>query len=195
MPVIPKVPPAASRATLERVAPGVASSPFGAPVEGGQAAPDNLIPHRAFAMTAEECALATPPSGAARYVGWRYLILPVVGVAVATVGEDEASGRHTLMEVNRGAFAEASPQALRATLAFGARQPGEYEIAFLGIPALYVEALWLRSATGLEDYFVPFGDVPPGLAPEVYSLDVWLSQLQAVARRILELAERFPTQR
>lgn len=65
-----------------------------------------------------------------------------------------------------------------------ARLDGDYEVAFLGIPGLQTDGLWLRSQTGGKDWIVPYTSLMPELkANTPYSLEEFLEIVRPVAKQ------------
>ena len=184
MSIIPSEPPAASRAAL--------TSMFAAPTVGlgGPAVPaGELMAHRAFVMTADDCAAGLAPIDGARYLGWRYVVAPDARINVVMVAHDQVENAHVLAEIDHGPFATQTPDAINAMADIGAGEEAELELAFLGMPGLHLEAFWLKSQSGANDLFLPFGTLPPGVSRTIYPLTEWLEVVQQVAQRALEIGQ------
>jgi hypothetical protein len=192
MPVIQRDPPMASRVALSLLRasrfPRLASA-------GGwesNAAPEDLMAHPAFVMTATDAAGGASPRAAAEYIGWRYVTQSEFGPAVTTVLEDRLTANHRFSTFDAGPYASAAPLALREQIGTANNQPKDFEVRFLGVPALYLEAIWLRDITSTEDLFSPFGPVPQGLnAGTTYSRDQWQAIVQVLAARVLAISAEF----
>jgi hypothetical protein len=125
----------------------------------------------------------------ARPVAWRYLILKnaqPIEAAETTLGDAEPI-RFT--QVNRGPKIEGFVQAIRTAEATAEEQPNrEWEIRYLRIPALYIDAIWLHDAQQQPqgDLFIPIQPVfAPLQANHAYSETEFFQQLQdSVTRRL-----------
>lgn len=185
MAVIPNDPPLASRAELASLFPAGS-------LESPAAAPAALMPHRAFVMTAESAAARAHPAEEASYIGWRYVMTSLEGPGVATVAEYGENRVHRFAAHDLGPYANVAPAAIQTMTAYAAGIDRNFELRFLGLPALFVEAVWLRDVSGAEDLFLPFGLVPDGLSADaIYPLDGWREQVGVLADRALAIAARF----
>jgi hypothetical protein len=89
---------------------------------------------------------------------------------------------HSLAQFNFGPF----PAQIAAVLDTFANYPGEYEARLLRIPALHVEALWLKSADAAWDRLVPLSPAPPPLRPgDVYEADLFFGEIEPQANESL----------
>ena len=147
------------------------------------------MPRRAFVMTAEDCAAGLAPIDNARYLGWRYIVAPDGRINVAMVAHDQADNAHVLSELDQGPFARQTPDAIAAMTDIGAGQEADLELAFRGIPGVHLEAFCLKSETGADDLFLPFGTLPPGVSRTIYPLAEWLAVVRQVAQRALAIGE------
>lgn len=193
MPVIPNNPPMASRIELASLAPAGSPEPLSAAATPALAAtPSELMAHRGFVMTATSAANGANPADEARYVGWRYVMLSVDGPGVATIVNDRDRNVHSFAAYDRGPYAVVAPAALRALIAYADGVARDFELRFLGLPALFVEAVWLKDVGGNNDLFLPFGLVPSGLSAEtIYPVDGWRESVRALAAKTLAIAAEF----
>lgn len=105
----------------------------------------------------------TDPLPRARGTAWRFLVRsgarPVAAAEVVNK-KGEAIFSHT----NEGPFVEGTVRALEAVEPMDRVRSGNFELALLRVPALYVMALWLRdrSQNG-SDLVVPMDPAPAGM--------------------------------
>jgi hypothetical protein len=123
--------------------------------------------------------------GAARPVGWRYLVRggdQIVAAAESASGTGESA--HVFSQVNEGPFVASTVEALSALRAEPLLEEHTYTQQMLHIPALHAMALWLRH-NGDDDLLVPLApfplDVPTGQAVPAAEL---LDRLSALAARV-----------
>lgn len=125
-------------------------------------------PHPVFQLGLD--AIGTP--GAiehAAMTGWRYLVTSGRRViASAHAAAASRGARATFSNLNEGPFAAATERALAQAERWPEVRDGRYALGLLSVPALYVEALWLRDEDGRDggDRFVPLAPTPPPLVAE-----------------------------
>jgi hypothetical protein len=122
-------------------------------------------PHPVFQLALDDIG---PPGAAERAVmsGWRYLLTTggqVVAAAFASASGPKA--RASFSHVNEGPQVRSSQQALALAEAWPEIREGRYALGLLRVPALYLEALWLRDEDGKDggDRFVPLDPAPAPL--------------------------------
>lgn len=99
--------------------------------------------------------------------GWRYLVTSGKNViAAAHASAKSRSARASFSHVNEGPFVNSAQTALAQAEAWPEIRDGRYALGLLSVPALYVEALWLRDEDGKDggDRFVPLAPAPAPLA-------------------------------
>jgi hypothetical protein len=102
----------------------------------------------------------------AKHIGWRYLIEPADGGAVAYADVKETGGgdaRFTSLSRNRNA--ERLMEAAQLAEKIAKELPGDCEARILDVPAIYISAIWL---TGNKQIFIPYIDgkkLAPAEAP------------------------------
>jgi hypothetical protein len=119
--------------------------------------------------------------------GWRYLITSGVGVvAAAHVRAKSQSSQATFSHLNEGARVASTQTALAKAEKWPEIKKGRYALGLLSVPALYVDALWLRDEDGRDggDIFVPLAPSTAPLVPEKrYSLAEFESALAELKQR------------
>jgi hypothetical protein len=110
----------------------------------------------------------------AAMTGWRYLVTSGRKViAAAHASASSRGGRATFSHLNEGPFVASTESALAKAEAWPEVRDGRYALGLLSVPALYVEALWLRDEDGRDggDRFVPLSPAPaPLVAEQRYTL-------------------------
>jgi len=92
----------------------------------------------------------------ARAGGWRYLIFD--GAQSQFSGEVDAKGEDNsarFTQVSSGPFEQATFEAINRAETLDQVNNGEYELRYLKIPGVSVEAVWLHDTHGKEDLFLP----------------------------------------
>lgn len=101
--------------------------------------------------------------------GWRYLVTSGKRVIAAAHASARSRGaKASFSHLNEGPFVAATERALALAEAWPEVQDGRYALGLLSVPALYVEALWLRDEDGRDggDRFVPLDPAPAPLQAE-----------------------------
>jgi len=144
---------------LERhLAPGLVDAELSA-VQGLAA------PHRVFNLGLDQLVAGTAIATAARFTGWRSLLVDSKGRAVASAELAQTRTGLKFASVSRGPHAAGSTDSEAAAEQWSRRTKGDHELALLRVPGAYCVALWLRSAAGTGDAFVPIAPCPSGLEP------------------------------
>lgn len=144
---------------LERhLAPGLVDAELSA-VQGLAA------PHRVFNLGLDQLVAGTAIASAARFTGWRSLLIDSKGRAIASAELAQTRTGLKFASVSRGGHAAGSTESEAAAEQWSRRTKGDHELALLRVPGAYCVALWLRSAAGTGDAFVPIAPCPSGLEP------------------------------
>lgn len=144
---------------LERyLAPGLVDAELSA-VQGLAA------PHRVFNLGLDQLVAGTAIASAARFTGWRSLLIDSKGRAIASAELAQTRTGLKFASVSRGPHAAGSTESEAAAEQWSRRTKGDHELALLRVPGAYCVALWLRSAAGTGDAFVPIAPCPSGLEP------------------------------
>jgi hypothetical protein len=144
---------------LERhLAPGLVDAELSA-VQGRAA------PHRVFNLGLDQLVAGTAIATAARFTGWRSLLVDSKGRAIASAELTQTRTGLKFASVSRGPHAAGSTESEAAAEQWSRRTKGDHELALLRVPGAYCVALWLRSAAGTGDAFVPIAPCPSGLEP------------------------------
>jgi len=144
---------------LERhLAPGLVDAELSA-VQGLAA------PHRVFNLGLDQLVAGTAIASAARFTGWRSLLVDGKGRAIASAELTQTRTGLKFASVSRGPHAAGSTESEAAAEQWSRRTKGDHELALLRVPGAYCVALWLRSAAGTGAAFVPIAPCPSGLEP------------------------------
>jgi hypothetical protein len=140
------------------------------------------VPHRVFALGMNDIN-AKQPLDRVDATGWRFL----VEVKQETIAEIELDCDPTSRELRfarpiQGPFELAMPIAIHAAESVAADVERVYEPRLLCIPALSLEALWLRSPAPAADFLVPLAPAPRRFeAFRLYPVRTFLDLMQAEA--------------
>lgn len=102
----------------------------------------------------------------ARMSGWRWLITSAGQVvAAAHASADHPTAKAAFSHVNEGPQVRSAQQALALAEQWPEVRSGRFALGVLQVPALFVEALWLRDEDGKDggDHFVPLQPAPAPL--------------------------------
>ena len=124
-------------------------------------------PHRVFHLGLDQLVAGTPLPKAAKFTGWRALLVDRKKRAVAAAELAATRAGLRFASVSRGPHAAGSTAGEAAAERWSRKAKGDYELALLRVPGAYCTALWLRSADGRDDAFVPIAPCPPALKPNV----------------------------
>jgi hypothetical protein len=190
MPVNLATPPAESTQVLQATLQSWVNQPSLAPLAshiGISFATDSgvqvQLPHPVYNLSLADLA-AGKPLTAATLVSWRYLLNDSESTAMAEVAPSTAGHASALTMINRGPFVASLVQAVDAAGANAAFKAAPYEVAVLSIPALYVMALWLRSATPGGGTLIPLDPAPTQLtAGQSYTEPAFLAALAPLAQQ------------
>jgi hypothetical protein len=122
-------------------------------------------PHRVFNLGLDRLVAGTAIATAAQLTGWRSLLVDGKGRAVAAAELAQTRKGLTFAAVSRGPHATNSTESEAAAAQWSRRTKGDHELTLLRVPGAYCMALWLRSADGTGDVFVPIAPCPSGLEP------------------------------
>lgn len=104
--------------------------------------------------------------GKAKLTAWRYMVLEG-GKAIATAEAVRMTPRSkpVFSHTNEGPFVTSTAAGIEAAERLPEVKAGQYELAVLRVPALFVMALWLKdvSAKKSGDILVVLEPAPPGL--------------------------------
>jgi hypothetical protein len=121
----------------------------------------------------------------ARLTAWRFLLFEGSdAVAAAELSVDEKGGDIRFSSINSGPFVAATSQAFETRLKDPELEKQEWDVRMLRVPALYMFALWLHTASGRADRLIPIGTVPELLEKgRTYSRHELEEKLLLVAKR------------
>lgn len=195
MPLTIPAPPPASLAAVDAAIPGIATSPGVAAHAPAVAAGAALFMNR-MAATAAPAGTAAVSSrvytlgldaiaagrglAAARLVHWTHL-LPSGGGRI--VAADVTADTATFDGMTEGPHPDGLRRLIETLPADPAVVAGNYELAVLRVPALFVSAVWLQGRGGSADILVPADPADPALTPgRHYSAADFLQALAPAAR-------------
>ena len=150
------------------------------------ASPSDLsltAPHRVFALGQSDIS-ADRPLDIAKQIGWRFLIedkrRTIAGIELDFV--DSTSQELQFARVMQGPFAPAMESAIRTAESSPDVLGQTYEFRLLRVPALYLEALWLRGPDPVTDILVPLAPTPRRFeAFHLYPAAAFLTVLRSAA--------------
>jgi hypothetical protein len=122
-------------------------------------------PHPVFQLALDDVGKQGALDRAAM-TGWRYLVTSGKNViAAAHASATSRSARAAFSHVNEGPFVTSAQTALAQAEQWPDIRDGRYALGLMSVPALYVEALWLRDEDGKDggDRFVPLAPAPAPL--------------------------------
>jgi len=149
-----------------------------------EAGVDVRLPHPVYDVSLSDLAAGKGLANA-HVTAWRYLLNDGEMTAMAEVTAPKDAKPHTLSMLNRGPFIPSLVQAVDAAekdTGLG----GDYEVATLNIPGLYVVALWLRSQAPGQSVVIPLEPAPPQLtAGKKYTEAEFAAALAPAAKQVL----------
>jgi hypothetical protein len=127
------------------------------------------IPHRLYLLGVDAIA-AGHGLPAADLVAWRVVLFDrETPLALADLACDGGGTIQGCSGFNSGPFVEQTRAATVFAESLASKDSADYELCTLGIPGLYVWAIWLRSDAGTRDYLIPMypcnGAVVPASVP------------------------------
>lgn len=144
-------------------------------------------PHPIFTVALERLAAGDRPLEAAELVGWRALLEENKQVVAAVELPGAEPGKAGAL-VNRGAFVQSTIAALTMAERHKRVASERVELRLLRVNALYLLALWLHAAEGVDDLFVPLAPAPaPLLADTAYERTGFEAELSEMARSVVAL--------
>lgn len=180
-------PPAASRQSLQAGLQRISATDRGAAFAMAGGAPPNVsVPQQLFVMGLDDLAHGGSLD-AARGTGWRYLLTkpPAMGgTAVAAAEVHQVGNEHHFAQLQQGYVSEETRQAINMAQALPQVAGGNYELRALRIPALMIDAVWLKDKTGDNDLVLPVhSNVPTLTDGQAYSEKDFLDRLRDAAAK------------
>lgn len=123
------------------------------------------------------------PAGAARRVGYQYVPLDCDHVRILEAPLEIETGIHLV----NGILSNKVRSALQVTfeIAGTERRNASWELRSLRIPALYLEAMWLHSLSGLADIVVPYSSYDEDIREDQrYQLRTFLALAAKASTRL-----------
>jgi len=147
-------------------------------------------PHAIYDFRADEIARGGGFE-TARATGFRYLVIKAgAPIAAAEVHLGGAGKPSLLTSLNYGPYVAATAGTLANLAGSEETKTNVYEVRFLRFSAIYVAALWLKSATGGADIIVPLAPAPRGLeAGKHYSAEDFLAAIRPLAQQRVDKAD------
>jgi hypothetical protein len=158
-----------------------------ATMAAGGAAPSITHPHQVFVLT-PDLLLSGRGLEAARPTGWRYLLNQptlalAAGTATASAEVAEREGRHEFQQLQYGWLGNATLQTIDAVQNDAAVNAGSYDLRMLRVPALRLDAIWLKNNNPGLDLVVPIASQDPRLRPQqVYQAADFINVAHDIAR-------------
>jgi hypothetical protein len=144
-------------------------------------------PYRIFHLGLDALVGEKPIAHAAKHVGWsaRLLDRNKRSIAAAELAITRTGLKFAC--VTRGPHAAGAGEAEAVAERWSKGVKGDHELALLRIPGAYCTVLWLRTANGTSDTFVPISPCPAGLKPNTtYSERALRAAILPEARKQLE---------
>lgn len=188
----PEPPPAAQqtlREGMERL-PGRVKNAFSTAAAGGLSAEVSSA-HEIFSLNAEEISNGAGLD-AAQPVGWRYLVNQpanaLIGGSVAAAAVVTGhEGSYEFSHLQHGWLASATARALAAAEKLPRVASEAFDVRLLSMPALFVDALWLKNTGAGEDLVVPIASLSKKLLPDQpYSPGEFLNILRDLSEERLQ---------
>jgi hypothetical protein len=152
----------------------------------GGAPPNVTVPQQLFVMGLDEVTQGASLD-AARQTGWRYLLTkpPAMGgTAVAAAEVHQVGNEHRFAQLQQGYLSEETRKAINIARSLPQVAGGNYELRALRIPALMVDAVWLKDQTGDNDLVLPIRSNVPALTDgQAYPEKEFLDRLQDAAAK------------
>ena len=144
---------------------------------------DVIYPQQLYTLGLED--LKDKRIGRAKLSGWRFTGKLAGRDMCVHVGHRIQSGSPAVSRLSYGPYVTSARNAIRKAVESPEVRAHRYELRLLAIPALSVEAVWLKSQTGKHDLMVPYLSAA-GLRPMFfYPLDRFLTILQPKAQERL----------
>jgi hypothetical protein len=147
------------------------------------------LPHPVYNLSLTDLALAKGVAHAT-LVAWRYVLSDgdsAVIAEIAQIAGPSGTQTPTFTMINRGPFVASLVQAVEAAGKNATLQAGNFDIAVLHIPALYVMALWLQGRVPGTGTLIPLAPVPTPLnAGQTYTEQGFIQALVPAAQRSLQ---------
>ncbi len=173
-----------------------------AAVGGAKTAALALAPHRASDMAppypifsydlSDFLGESGRPSKPPKPVGWRYLLVENDHFTeAADLAQDPAGGGLRFVALDRGPTVTKVTEAMNTAEKYAKQNPQEtFELRGLQVPALYLNALWLKAKDDRHDLFIPLMSVAGLVENRVYSSqDLWKS-LAPAAQKVKDFDSR-----
>lgn len=117
------------------------------------------LPHKTYVLALEDMAAGTGLEKA-QLIGWEQIM---DGHAIV-VHSNENNDSHTFAEIHQGVHLPGILKKLEVMKNHKKVVKGNYEVAILSVPALFIKALWLKAEKPEEDLIVPIEPTHPILS-------------------------------
>jgi hypothetical protein len=144
-------------------------------------------PYRVFHLGLDALVGGKPIARAAKHVGWSAQLVDRKKRSIAAAELVITRAGLKFACVTRGPHAAGAGEAEAVAERWSKQAKGDHELALLRVPGAYCTALWLRTASGTEDTFVPITPCPLGLKPNTtYSESALRAAILPEARKQLD---------
>ena len=155
----------------------------------GGAPPEQTLPHQVFLMSAGDV-LASGALDNSRPAAWRYILQQPAdlkgGVARVTAEVTETQGGYRFANLQHGWITEATRNAVQYARSLPQVANGSFDLRMLRIPALLLDALWLKNRDQGEDLVVPIASRCPVVRPNtVYRPMEFLAAVKDLAAKVM----------
>lgn len=153
--------------------------------------PGLAAPHRLHGLSLDEVARGPDLSSTAPTL-LRLVVLegsdPIAIAELATGPDGTVGGFRGFI---RGQSVRGTVEGIEVAEGLPAVQAGSFELRAVGVPALHIQALWLKDDGGGDDIVIPIAPVPPPLvAGQPVPPVEFFSPLQEIARQRLAVTDR-----
>jgi hypothetical protein len=188
------VPPVTSRQKLVEGLQRMPGRPADAKVYGlvGGAAPDVSHSHQVFSLGLRDL-VDGGGLGAAHGVGWRYLLVPSApgGSALSAAEVKQVGDQHSFSQVQGGWLPEETRKVLETAETLPQVAQGDYELRTLRIPAIPLDAVWLKDKAGNNDLLLPIrSNVKDLVSGQVYAAPDFLAKVRDASAKTLAFNDR-----
>jgi hypothetical protein len=144
---------------------------------------DEIYPQQLYTLGVKD--LKAKNIGGAKLSGWRFTGKLAGRDMCVHVGHHIRSKSPAVSRLSYGPYVTKAREAMKKIVKSPEVRAHNYELRLLSIPALSVEAVWLKSQTGKHDLMVPYLPAAGLRSMRFYPLDKFLTILQPKAQERL----------